>query len=91
MCSLMVIPACIYRYRLYRDPTPDEDDVAKLTEMGKALLKNLKRIFPFEPSSRLRWDVIPGGPCVATKRSIQFCTPQGPWFAWAGPKTFLVR
>jgi hypothetical protein len=48
MCSLMLIIACIYRYSLYRDPTPDEDDVAKLTEMGKTLLKNLKRIFPFE-------------------------------------------
>ncbi len=87
MCSLMVIPACNYRYRLYRDPTPDEDDVTKLTEMGKALLKNLDCTFP----SRSRLGVIPGGPCGATKRSIPFCTPQGPWFAWAGPKTFRVR
>ena len=44
----MVILARIHRYSRYRDPTPDEDDVAKLTEMGKAFLKTLKRIFPFE-------------------------------------------
>ena len=44
----MLIIACIYRYRLYRDPTPDEDSVAQLTVMGKTLLNTLKRVFPFE-------------------------------------------
>ena len=44
----MLIIACIYRYRLYRDPTPDEDSVAQLTVMGKTLLSTLKRVFPFE-------------------------------------------
>ena len=39
---------CLYRYRLFRDPTPDDDDVAELTAQGKALLKTLQRVFPFK-------------------------------------------
>ena len=44
----MHVFVCICRYRLYRDPTPDDDDVEQLTVMGKALLETLKRVFPFE-------------------------------------------
>ena len=31
-----------------RTPEPDDDDVARLTNMGKALLGTLERVFPFK-------------------------------------------
>lgn len=38
----------LHWYRLARTPEPDDDDVARLTDMGKALLGTLERVFPFK-------------------------------------------
>lgn len=35
-------------YHLYRKPEPDEDDVARLTDMSEALLSTLEHVFPFK-------------------------------------------
>ena len=66
---------------------PDEDDVEKLTVMGKGLLETLKRVFPFEVkvgrySKRSMW-------CNEKVHSILHAPRTS--FAWAGPRTFRVR
>jgi hypothetical protein len=46
--AIMAINEWLHWYRKYRLPEPDEDDVAQLTAMGKALLSTLERVFPFK-------------------------------------------
>ena len=38
----------LHWYHLFRNPEPDDDDVARLTDMGKALMGTLERVFPFK-------------------------------------------
>jgi hypothetical protein len=38
----------LHWYRKFRLPEPDDDDVAQLAAMGKALLSTLERVFPFK-------------------------------------------
>jgi hypothetical protein len=45
---IMAINERLHWYRLARMPEPDDDDVARLTDMGKALLGTLERMFPFK-------------------------------------------
>ena len=44
----MAINEWLHWYKLFRMPEPDEDDVARLTDMGKALLSTLEHVFPFK-------------------------------------------
>ena len=45
---IMAINDWLHWYHLARTPEPDDDDVARLTDMGKALLGTLERVFPFK-------------------------------------------
>ncbi len=45
---IMATNEWLHWYRLARTPEPDDDDVARLTDMGKALLGTLERVFPFK-------------------------------------------
>jgi hypothetical protein len=38
----------LHWYHLARTPEPDDDVVARLTDMGKALLVTLEKVFPFQ-------------------------------------------
>ena len=38
----------LHWYHLARTPDPDDDVVARLTDMGKALLVTLEKVFPFQ-------------------------------------------
>jgi hypothetical protein len=44
----MAINEWLHWYKSFRMPEPDEDDVARLTDMGKALMGTLERVFPFK-------------------------------------------
>ena len=44
---IMAVNEWLHWYHLARTPEPDDDDVARLTDMGKALLSTLERVFPF--------------------------------------------
>ncbi len=45
---IMAIYEWLHWYRLARTPEQDDDDVARLTDMGKGLLGILERVFPFK-------------------------------------------
>jgi hypothetical protein len=45
---IMAINDWLHWYHLARTPEPDDDVVARLTDMGKALLVTLVRVFPFQ-------------------------------------------
>ena len=45
---IMAINEYLHWYHLARTPEPDDDSVARLTDMGKALLVTLERVFPFQ-------------------------------------------
>ena len=45
--ACMAINEWLHWYKQYRIAEPDDDDVAKLTGMGRALLSTLERVFPF--------------------------------------------
>ncbi len=45
---IMAINDWLHWYRLARTPEPDDEDVARLTDMGKALLGTLECVFPFK-------------------------------------------
>jgi hypothetical protein len=44
----MAINEWLHWYHLFRKPEPDDDDVARLTDMGKALMSTLESVFPFK-------------------------------------------
>jgi hypothetical protein len=46
--TCMAINEWLHWYKLFRKPEPDDDDVSRLTDMGKALLSTLERVFPFK-------------------------------------------
>ena len=46
--ACMAINEWLHWYKLFRTPEPDEDDVDRLTGMGKALFSTLERVFPFK-------------------------------------------
>jgi hypothetical protein len=45
---IMAVNEWLHWYHLARTPEPDDDDVARLTDVGKALLSTLERVFPFK-------------------------------------------
>jgi hypothetical protein len=45
---IMAINDWLHWYHLARTPEPDDDAVARLTDMGKTLLVTLVRVFPFQ-------------------------------------------
>jgi hypothetical protein len=45
--AIMAINEWLHWYHLFRNPEPDDDDIDRLTDMGKALLSTLVRVFPF--------------------------------------------
>jgi hypothetical protein len=45
---IMAINDWLHCYHLARTPEPDDDVLASLTDMGKALLVTLVRVFPFQ-------------------------------------------
>ena len=46
--TCMAINEWLHWYKLFRTPEPTDDDVDRLTDMGKALLSTLERVFPFK-------------------------------------------
>ncbi len=44
----MAINEWLHWYKSFRMPEPDDDDVARLTAMGKALMGTLERVFSFQ-------------------------------------------
>jgi hypothetical protein len=44
----MVINEWLHWYESFRMPEPDDDNVARLTDMGKALMGTLERVFLFQ-------------------------------------------
>ena len=46
--ACMAINEWLHWYKLFRKPEPTDDDVDRLTDMGKALLSTLERVFPFQ-------------------------------------------
>ena len=61
---IMVVNEWLHWYHLFRQPVHDEADLARLTDMGRALLPSLERVFPFRVS-------VSGS--IATMRSM-WCT-----------------
>ena len=45
--AIMAVNEWLHWYKLYRKEAPDEDDVIRLTRMGKSLLRTLVKVFPF--------------------------------------------
>ena len=45
---IMTINDWLHWYHLARTPEPDDDDISRLTDMGKSLLATLEKGFPFE-------------------------------------------
>ena len=50
--ACMAINEWLHRYKLFRKQEPTNDDVSKLTDMGKALLSTLELVFPEPRVSR---------------------------------------
>jgi hypothetical protein len=46
--TCMAINEWLHWYKLFRKPEPTDDDVDRLTDMGKALLGTLELVFPFK-------------------------------------------
>lgn len=46
--ACMAINEWLHWYKLFRKPEPTDDDVNRLTDMGKTLLSTLGRVFPFK-------------------------------------------
>ncbi len=67
--TCMAINEWLHWYKLFRTPEPDDDDVSRLTDMGKALLSTLERVFSFKVCKFLS-DL-----CGATKRCSRSCMP----------------
>ena len=54
--AIMAINEWLHWYHLFRNPEPDDDDVERLTDMGRALLGTLERVFPFQVKvGRFTW------------------------------------
>ena len=54
--TCMAINEWLHWYKLFRTPEPTDDDVDRLTDMGKALLSTLERVFPFKVKvGRVSW------------------------------------
>jgi len=54
--TCMAINEWLHWYKLFRKPEPTDDDVDRLTDMGKALLSTLERVFPFKVKvGRVSW------------------------------------
>ena len=54
--TCMAINEWLHRYKLFRTPGPPADDVDRLTDMGKAHLSTLERVFPFKVKvGRVSW------------------------------------
>ncbi len=83
----MTINEWLHWYKLYRNPEPDDDDVDRLTGMGRALLGTLKRVFPFKVKvGRYSWRSM-----GATRRCIPYCMPPKPWSGWEGVRMCHAR
>ena len=46
--AIMAVNEWLHWYHLFRHPEPDDDDIDRLTDMGKALLTTLENVFPFK-------------------------------------------
>ena len=46
--AIMAVNDWLHWYHLFRHPEPDDDDIDRLTDMGKALLTTLEQVFPFK-------------------------------------------
>ena len=54
--AIMAINEWLHWYHLFRNPEPDDDDVERLTDMGRALLGTLESVFPFQVKvGRFTW------------------------------------
>ena len=77
---IMAINDWLHWYHLARTPEPDDDVVARLTDMGKALLVTWNKCFRSKcVAGKIRY-----GPCGATRRCTRSCTSQRLFNVWAG-------